>query len=197
MSMASPVQTPRSGRQNCRLPAAPSGVVAVHSPVAGRRRAPELSIVPAVSCPPQTIISVPVQTAAWYIRPGIGGPSPHDHLPAGPDGGALGTGTGRPLRAHGPPGIGLGIIERAVVVIIKPIEVRPPAPDNHLATVPDGGVKPARRGSALDCGGSPRVGRRNIAAARVEKEAIDTSAPEDQLTPRPDRGMRCPRARNW
>src|SRR5437773_253224 len=93
------------------------------------------------------------------------------------------------------PRIGLGIVPRSILVTIIAEEVRPATPDQHLATCPDGCMKPAPGWGIVHGGWLPNISRRNVSAAAIEKCAVDTATPDDHLPPGPHCRMSGARAR--
>ena len=140
--------------------------------------------------PPQTIISLPVHTAVWALRPsgtfvllvavqvirvgivspagvqteGIGA-APDDHFTAGPHCGVENSGGGRIRNAGRRPTVRIRIVSPASIQVVA--EVVGAAPDDHFAAGPHCGV-PLPGGRCIDCSScGPSVRNRIVSAASV------------------------------
>ena len=141
--------------------------------------------------PPQTIISLPVQTAVCkyraegalvvlvgvqlsvlglYLPPVFKWPAgisaPDDHFTAGPHCRVIIAGRGRVGRAGGCPTIRAGIVSPAGV------SIRKSAPDDHLIASPYCRVFGSARGRVGGAGGYPTIDARIVSPAGVESWAM-------------------------
>ena len=112
------------------------------------------------SRPPQTIISLPVQTAP-----------------------VTASANGRVDGARCSPTVSAGVVPSAGVETAAVIS----APDDHFGAGPDCRVIPPSFGRVGDAGGSPTVSAGVVSSAGVEKGAgASLSAPDDHFSARPD-----------
>ncbi len=133
-----------------------------------------------LSCPPQTIISLPVQTAVCRYRPK----------------GALAALVAVQLCVSGAsrcPTVGAGIVSPAGVDDVAIIIL--PAPDDHFVAGPHWRVKDPRAGGVGNAGGCPSVGAGIISAAGVGEGVTILPAPDDHFAAGPDCGVIGPATR--
>ena len=156
------------------------------------------------SHPPQTIISLPVQTAVGIASrrgrvgsagrgPAVGArivfpavvqgnttdkSAPDDHLATGPDCRVLVSALGRVGGAGRSPTIHGWIVSPASVRI----GTGESSPDDHLIAGPDCRTILSASGRVGCAGGCPTVGARIVSPAGVQKAGAITSAPDDHFS---------------